>query len=212
MPKKIKKSDIFLKKIVFIAFILLIVIKVLLITVTYSYVLQKMGVLHMLYYFFTLMQSDFLILGIALALIRAVDKQKYLILKILFLLWVIWIYALYRGDLLVILSFQQRLSFTTGLNFLSAGPNVVFLYSMIFLMSFLLVVFLAFLLAKSIKIKINENLFLRVMIASFLRYGIPFPQISFLGVELPETLMNSLYRIKRKNLTNPPRKSSIFQR
>ena len=186
MPKKIKKSDIFLKKIVFIAFILLIVIKVLLITVAYSYVLQKMGVLHMLYYFFTLMQSDFLILGIALALIRAVDKQKYLILKILFLLGVIWIYALYRGDLLVILSFQQRLSFTTGLNFLSAGPNVVFLYSMIFLMSFLLVVFLAFLLAKSIKIKINENLFLRVMIASFLRYGIPFPQISFLGVELPE--------------------------
>ena len=174
MPKKIKKSDIFLKKIVFIAFILLIVIKVLLITVAYSYVLQKMGVLHMLYYFFTLMQSDFLILGIALALIRAVDKQKYLILKIFFLLWVIWIYALYRGDLLVILSFQQRLSFTTGLNFLSAGPNVVFLYSMIFLMSFLLVVFLAFLLAKSIKIKINENLFLRVMIASFLRYGIPF--------------------------------------
>lgn len=86
MPKKIKKSDIFLKKIVFIAFILLIVIKVLLITVAYSYVLQKMGVLHMLYYFFTLMQSDFLILGIALALIRAVDKQKYLILKILFLL------------------------------------------------------------------------------------------------------------------------------
>ena len=89
MPKKIKKSDIFLKKIVFIAFILLIVIKVLLITVVYSYVLQKMGVLHMLYYFFTLMQSDFLILGIALALIRAVDKQKYLILKILFLLGVI---------------------------------------------------------------------------------------------------------------------------
>jgi hypothetical protein len=89
MPKKIKKSDIFLKKIVFIAFILLIVIKVLLITVAYSYVLQKMGVLHMLYYFFTLMQSDFLILGIALALIRAVDKQKYLILKILFLLGVI---------------------------------------------------------------------------------------------------------------------------
>ena len=86
MPKKIKKSDIFLKKIVFIAFILLIVIKVLLITVAYSYVLQKMGVLHMLYYFFTLMQSDFLILGIALALIRAVDKQKYLILKIFFLL------------------------------------------------------------------------------------------------------------------------------
>ena len=89
MPKKIKKSDIFLKKIVFIAFILLIAIKVLLITVAYSYVLQKMGVLHMLYYFFTLMQSDFLILGIALALIRAVDKQKYLILKILFLLGVI---------------------------------------------------------------------------------------------------------------------------
>jgi hypothetical protein len=89
MPKKIKKSDIFLKKIVFIAFILLIVIKVLLITVAYSYVLQKMGVLHMLYYFFTLMQSDFLILGIALALIRAVDKQKYLILKIFFLLGVI---------------------------------------------------------------------------------------------------------------------------
>ena len=89
MPKKIKKSDIFLKKIVFIAFILLIVIKVLLITVAYSYVLQKMGALHMLYYFFTLMQSDFLILGIALALIRAVDKQKYLILKILFLLGVI---------------------------------------------------------------------------------------------------------------------------
>ena len=89
MPKKIKKSDIFLKKIVFIAFILLIVIKVLLITVAYSYVLQKMGVLHMLYYFFTLMQSDFLIFGIALALIRAVDKQKYLILKILFLLGVI---------------------------------------------------------------------------------------------------------------------------
>ena len=89
MPKKIKKSDIFLKKIVFIAFILLIVIKVLLITVAYSYILQKMGVLHMLYYFFTLMQSDFLILGIALALIRAVDKQKYLILKILFLLGVI---------------------------------------------------------------------------------------------------------------------------
>ena len=89
MPKKIKKSDIFLKKIVFIAFILLIVIKVLLITVAYSYVLQKMGVVHMLYYFFTLMQSDFLILGIALALIRAVDKQKYLILKILFLLGVI---------------------------------------------------------------------------------------------------------------------------
>ncbi len=42
------------------------------------------------------------------------------------------------------------------------------------------------LIARFLKLKINEKRFFALCVGSFLWYGIPFPQFHFLGVELPE--------------------------
>lgn len=42
------------------------------------------------------------------------------------------------------------------------------------------------LIARFLKLKINEKWFFTLCVGSFLWYGIPFPQFYFLGVELPE--------------------------
>lgn len=136
MIKQITKQTGILASFVIIAFTLLLLIKLLLIGNTYSYAFLQMNFFQVLYYFFTLVQSDFLILGMGLLLVWVISKQRYPALKRFFGLGILSLFALYVGDLLVIYFFQQRLSFATGETFYSAGTNVVMFYLTVFVLCF----------------------------------------------------------------------------
>lgn len=136
MVKQITKQIGILAPFVVIAFALLLLIKLLLVRIIYSYAFLQMNGFQSFYYFFTLTQSDFLILGMGLLLVWVISKQRYLALKWCFGLGILSLFALYVGDLLVMYFFQQRLSFVTGETFYSAGTNIVMFYLTVFVLCF----------------------------------------------------------------------------
>lgn len=121
-----------LSKFVLVLFTGQLVAKIVLIATTYSYVFMQMGIWSIIYYFLTLVQSDFLILGIGLLLAIAIRKRKFVPVQVFLLVSILGLFMLYCGDLLAILFFQQRLSFTSGSTFLHSGNDILLLYASIF--------------------------------------------------------------------------------
>lgn len=152
----------------------------------YSYAFLQVGVFSTFYYFFTLLQSDFLLLGICLALVRLIIRQKHLVLKRILFCGILVIYGIMLADILVIYFFQQRLALFGGGSFLSAGTSLIGLYLTIFIVLFGIWIVISFLVERLIPYKLNKKWFQILIIGTFLRYGLPFPQIEILGVDLPE--------------------------
>lgn len=90
------------------------------------------------------------------------------------------------ADLLTIYFFQQRLALTGGGSFLSAGSSLIWLYLTIFLSIFGFRGGMSFLIDRFIPYKLNKKAFQWIIIGAFLRYGLPFPQVQVLGIDLPE--------------------------
>ena len=167
-------------------FLFLFLAKIYVITSSYSYAFSLMDWKEIGYYFFSIFQSDMLILGLILICVFWIIRIKNWFVKLLLFVVIGIIFALYLADILVILFFQQRLILTSWASFLSAWSGVLLFYVLVFLLCIAFLVLLVYVFLWLSKIKIGDTALIILIVFSILMYGFPFPAFHFSWVELPE--------------------------
>ena len=186
MLKNLKEKSAWIKSFCVFLFVFLLLAKVCVIFSTYSYAFALMDWQEVLYYLFSIVQSDLLILGLILLLVFWISRLKNWFAKWILYILIAVISALYLADVLVILFFQQRLILTSWASYLTAWSWVLMFYALVFLLciGFLYLLIQVFLWIT--RIKIGDTAVIILLVFSFLMYWFPFPQFHFSWVELPE--------------------------
>ena len=186
MLKNLKEKSAWIKSFCVFLFVFLLLAKVCVIFSTYSYAFALMDWQEVLYYLFSIVESDLLILGLILLLVFWISRLKNWFAKWILYILIAVISALYLADVLVILFFQQRLILTSWASYLTAWSWVLMFYALVFLLciGFLYLLIQVFLWIT--RIKIGDTAVIILLVFSFLMYWFPFPQFHFSWVELPE--------------------------
>lgn len=186
MLKYLKGKAASIKSFCIFMFLFLLIAKICVVVSTYSYAFQLMDWKEIIYYIFSLTQSDLLIFWLILILVFWITHIKNWFGKLILLLLVWILSVLYLADILVILFFQQRLILTSWASYLTAWSWVFLFYVLVFILcSAFLILFVQVFLWLT-RIKISDTVVIVLLVFSFLMFWFPFPEFHFSWVELPE--------------------------
>lgn len=186
MLKYLKGKSSTIKSFCIFTFLFLLLAKIYVVSTTYSYAFTLMDWKEICYYMFSLIQSDLLIFGLVLILVFGTTRIKNWFGKIVLLLFIWLLFALYLADILVILFFQQRLVLTSWASYFTAWSGTLLFYILVFILCVAFLYLLVQIFLWITKIKTGDTAIIILLVFSFLIYGFPFPQFHFSWVELPE--------------------------
>ena len=186
MLKYIKEKTVSTKSFCIFIFLFLLIAKICVIILSYSYAFWLMDWKEITYYVFSVIQSDLLILWLILILVFWITHIKNWFGKSLLFLIIGVISALYLADILVILFFQQRLILTSWASYLTAWSWVFLFYVLVFLLCIAFLVLSVQVFLWLTRIRVSNTAVVVLLVFSFLIYGFPFPVFHFSWVELPE--------------------------
>lgn len=186
MLKYLKGKSSTIKSFCIFTFLFLLLAKIYVVSTTYSYAFTLMDWEEICYYMFSLIQSDLLIFGLVLILVFGTTRIKNRFGKIVLLLFIWLLFALYLADILVILFFQQRLVLTSWASYFTAWSGTLLFYILVFILCVAFLYLLVQIFLWITKIKTGDTAIIILLVFSFLIYGFPFPQFHFSWVELPE--------------------------